>query len=97
MTSLKNLAAGLGALLVSAALQIQASETASTTLDVRGMDCASCPLTVKAVLKKVPGVSEVSVDYKRHSAEVRFDPDQTRPEQLAKAVSDIGYPTTVKK
>ena len=97
MTPLKIFAAGLGVLLVSTALQIQAGENASTTLDVRGMNCASCPLTVKAVLKKVPGVSDVSVDYPRHSAEVRFDPDKTRPEQLAKAVTDIGFPTTVKK
>ena len=61
------------------------------------MTCASCPLTVKLALKKVSGVNNVSVDYKAHSAEIKFDPDKTGPDQLAKVVTDIGYPTTVKK
>lgn len=74
-----------------------AGDIRSATLEVSGMTCASCPLTVKQVLKKQPGVSEASVDYKSHSAHVKFDPDKIQPEQLAKAVTDIGFPTTVKK
>jgi periplasmic mercuric ion binding protein len=69
----------------------------SVTLDVKGMTCASCPLTVKQVLKKVPGVTEVSVDLKSESALVKFDSEKTKPEQLAKAVSDVGFPTTLKR
>ena len=69
----------------------------SVTLNVKDMTCASCPLTVKQALKKVSGVTEVHVDYKTQSAQVNFDPDKTQPDQLAKMVSDIGYPTTVKK
>ena len=97
MTRLKSFVAPIGALLLTAAIQLHAGDIATVALDVRGMDCASCPLTVKQVLKKLPGVSEVSVDYPSHSAQVKFDPDKTRPSQLAKAVTDIGYPTTVKK
>jgi mercuric ion binding protein len=69
----------------------------SATLVVKGMTCASCPLTVKQVLKKVPGVTEVSVDLKSASALVKFDSDKTLPDQLAKAVSDFGFPATLKK
>lgn len=74
-----------------------AAETQSATLAVEGMTCAGCPITVKRLLKKVPGVSEVTVDAKTRLAQVKFDPDKTRPDQLAKAVTEIGYPTTVKK
>ena len=74
-----------------------AAETVSATLEVKGMTCASCPLTVKQLLKKQPGVAEASVDYKLHIAQIKFDPDKTQPERLAKAVTDIGFPTTVKK
>ena len=74
-----------------------AGDLRSATLEVKGMTCASCPLTVKQILKKQPGVSEASVDYKSQIALVRFDPDTVQPEQLAKAVTDIGFPTTVKK
>ena len=95
MKKLDRLVAGASALLFSAV--VHTAGIATTTLDIQGMDCASCPLTVKALLKRVPGVSEVSVDYKTHSAEVKFDPGKTGAEQLAKAVSDIGFPTTLKK
>ena len=74
-----------------------AAETVSATLEVKGMTCASCPLTVKQLLKKQPGVTEASVDYKLQIARIAFDPDKTQPERLAKAVTDIGFPTTVKK
>jgi mercuric ion binding protein len=74
-----------------------AGEPQSTTLKVDGMTCAGCPITVKRLLKKTDGVTEVSVDAKTHLARVKFDPDKTKPEQLAKAVTEIGYPTTVKK
>ena len=74
-----------------------AGELRSTTLVVREMTCASCPLTVKQILKKQAGVSEATVDYKSQLAQVKFDPEKIRPEQLAKVVTDIGFPTTVKK
>lgn len=74
-----------------------AGELRSTTLVVREMTCASCPLTVKQILKKQAGVSEATVDYKSQLAQVKFDPEKIQPEQLAKAVTDSGFPTTVKK
>lgn len=74
-----------------------AGEIRTATLDVKGMTCASFPLTVKQVLKKQSGVSEASVDYKTQVAQVKFDPDKVLPEQLARAVTDLGLPTTVMK
>ena len=95
MTKLKLLLASVTlALLSHAAMAI---DSRSATLEIKGMTCASCPLTVKQVLKKQPGVNEASVDYTSQSAQVKFDPDKTQPEQLAKAISAIGFPTTVKK
>ena len=95
MTKLKLLLASVTlALLSHAAMAI---DSRSATLEIKGMTCASCPLTVKQLLKNQPGVSETSVDYKSQSAQVKFDPDKTQPEQLAKAISAIGFPTTVKK
>ena len=76
---------------------VMAGETRTATLDVSGMTCSACPLTVKAALKKQPGVSEVNIDLKSHIAEVKFDPAKIQPAQLATAVTDAGFPTTVKK
>lgn len=70
----------------------QADEARTTTLDVKGMHCATCPLTVKVVLKKQPGVSDVKMDAQKNTAEVRFDPAKVSKEQLAHAVTEAGYP-----
>lgn len=68
----------------------------TVTLEVQGMTCAACPITVKKALKNVRGVSDVKVDYKSGTAEVNFDPNKTSADELAKAVKTVGFPTTVK-
>ena len=78
-------------------LSAHASEPQKTTLDVKGMHCATCPLTVKVVLKKQPGVDDVKMDADKHTAEVKFDPAKTSPEQLARVVTEAGYPTAYRK
>lgn len=80
-----------------AALAANAGEPQKVILDVKGMDCATCPLTVKVVLKKQTGVDDVKMDAANHTAEVKFDPAKVSPEQLAKVVSEAGYPATPRK
>ncbi|MBL8524985.1 MAG: cation transporter [Betaproteobacteria bacterium] len=86
-----------GFCLLIAAGAAHAADIVTARLDIKGMDCASCPLTVKLALKRVSGVTDVEVDFKSQSARVRFDPAQTQADKLAKVVTDIGYPTTVGK
>lgn len=95
MTMVKLLLGGTVLVLLSG--NTTSSEIQSVTLKIEDMTCASCPLTVKQALKKVSGVTEVHVDFKTKFAQVKFDPDKTQPEQLARVVTQIGYPTAVKK
>lgn len=74
-----------------------AGEPGTVTLDVKGMTCTACPITVKRVLKRVPGVADAAVDFKAGTAEVRFDPDKVQPDALAKAVTGAGFPATVRR
>lgn len=92
---MRKILAGLCFFLISSV--VDAADSATVQLDIKGMDCTSCPLTVKVALKKVSGVAEVEVDYKSRSAKVRYDPSKTQADMLAKTVTDIGYPTTVRK
>lgn len=62
------------------------------TLDVPSMNCSLCPIAVAGVLRKQPGVEEVSADLTSKSALILYDPDQTTPERLAQAVTEAGYP-----
>src|SRR5215208_2898484 len=58
---------------------------------VTGMTCASCVNRVTKALKKVPGVSEASVNLATEQAAVRYDPAQVAPGQLQSAVENAGY------
>jgi mercuric ion binding protein len=53
--------------IAGAAIPAIARAAESATLDIRGMDCATCPLTVKVVLKRQPGVDDVKVDAEKHT------------------------------
>lgn len=83
--------------ILSLPLAASAAADAKAVLDVKGMHCATCPLTVKTLLKKQPGVEAVRVDARENTATVEFDSRRVTPEQLAKAVSDAGYPAQPRK
>lgn len=74
-----------------------AGNAARVTLDVPSMNCSLCPITVARVLRKQPGVREASASLENKSAVVIFDPARTSPEQLARVVSEAGYPATPRK
>ncbi len=83
----------LSALLASATV-FAAQKT--VTLDVSGMNCAACPITVKKSLTKVAGVSRADVNYEKRQATVTFDDAQTTLEKLTGATTNAGYPSTAK-
>jgi mercuric ion binding protein len=71
MKSMKTLLAG-----VVAALILTAPAWASpqiVTLNVPGMTCPACPITIKKALEKVQGVSKVDVRYEKKQVLVTFD------------------------
>jgi len=84
-------------LAAACALPLAAIAKQSTVmLNVPTMDCATCPITIKAALKKVPGVSKVQVSYAKREAVVVFDDAQASVADLKKATEDVGYPAMLK-
>jgi mercuric ion binding protein len=65
----------------------------TVTLEVPGMNCELCPITVKKALSKVHGVSNVSASYERKEAVVTFDDAKASVEALTKATANAGYPS----
>ncbi len=63
------------------------------TLTVPTMDCATCPVTIKVALMKVPGVSKAVVSYKHRTALVTFDDAKTDIAALTRATDGVGYPS----
>jgi periplasmic mercuric ion binding protein len=65
----------------------------TVTLNVPGMTCPVCPITVKKALNKVNGVSKVEVSYEKKEARVTFDDAKTDTKALVKATTDAGFPS----
>ncbi len=61
------------------------------TLPITGMTCANCSATIERNLKKMPGVTEVNVNYATEKASVAFDPARVNEGQMRALVGDLGY------
>ncbi len=62
---------------------------------VSNMTCATCPLTVRAAMRRLDGVISVAVDLETEIATVVFDPVIVRAEDIASASTNVGFPATV--
>ena len=60
-------------------------------IGVGGMTCASCVSRVERALRKVPGVTEASVNLATESARVAFDGSLANEARLRRAIRDAGY------
>ena len=85
------------ALVCAAGLSSMAMAAIQTvTLDVPGMTCSSCPITVKKALYKVDGVQQVKTSLEKREAMVTFYDQKTSVEKLSLASANAGYPATLK-
>lgn len=85
------------ALVLAAGLSSMAMAAVQTvTLDVPGMTCSSCPITVKKSLTKVDGVQQVKTSFEKKEAVVTFDDTKTSVEKLSLATANAGYPAKPK-
>ena len=69
----------------------------NVVLNVPGMTCPLCPITVRKALERVPGVEKIFVDYPARDVRVEYDASRTNVAALLKATADAGYPATPEK
>lgn len=65
--------------------------TARTTIPIRGMDCASCAVTIERDLKKLKGVKSASVNYALARAVVEYDEKKIDQLSILDAIRKTGY------
>jgi len=65
--------------------------TVKKNFPVVGMGCAACVARVEGILRKQPGVADVSVSLASNMAQVEYDPAVVSATQLKQAVVDGGY------
>ena len=62
------------------------------TIPITGMSCANCAMTIERVLqKKVPGVTQASVNFAAENALVEYRPSETDIEKIIAAIEKAGY------
>ncbi|MCC7542181.1 MAG: heavy-metal-associated domain-containing protein [Deltaproteobacteria bacterium] len=71
--------------------------TARVRLHVGGMHCATCPITVRLVLQRLPGVHEATVSATTKRALVVYDPRRITPARMVRAIADAGYRARIER
>ncbi len=56
-----------------------------------GMSCASCARHIEQTIRKLPGVSEATVNFATANAHVEYWPGSITPQQIREAVQENGY------
>lgn len=69
--------------------------TVTTTFPIVGMHCASCAKNIERVVKKLPGVTAVQVNFATERGQVTHDPVQCPPEHIKDQVQKIGYTAVI--
>jgi copper chaperone len=63
----------------------------TTVISISGMTCGGCANAVTKVLLALPGVVEVDVSHIEAKAEVSYEPDRVKPDQMKVAIEAAGY------
>ncbi len=80
--------------LLALSAPLAAAQPRTVVLDIPGMTCKFCPITIRKALQKVPGVISAKAEFKTKTATVTFDPAKTNVEALIKATTNAGYPSS---
>lgn len=83
------------ALMLTGASTAGLAATRTVTLDVPGMTCPVCPITIRKSLEKVNGVGAVTSDVSKKTVTIAYDDAKTQPTALIRATANAGYPSTV--
>lgn len=65
-------------------------------LEVEGMTCETCPVTVREALGRIEGVYEAKATLNPPRAVVRFDPERVSVKDLTDATTKAGFPSSQK-
>ena len=69
----------------------RSTTTKSITLSIIGMSCASCVAKIEKGLAAINGVANAKVNLATERATITYNPSDTAPVDLIKAIKDLGY------
>ena len=60
-------------------------------LSIEGMDCAACAVKIENAMKRLPGVSDISVSYTLQRLSLSLDTDRTSENAIEAKIRSLGY------
>lgn len=69
----------------------EASALKRAVMEVRGMSCAGCAVTVAQALRQLPGVKSAEVSHEDGRAIIAYDPTRVSLQQLKEAIERTGF------
>ncbi|WP_058305692.1 copper chaperone CopZ [Gracilibacillus massiliensis] len=61
------------------------------TINVQGMTCGHCKMSVEGALKELDGVSSAQVNLEAGSVDVTFEESKVNVDAMKEAIEDQGY------
>lgn len=67
------------------------AEPGRLKMRVEGMDCGACATKIENALKRVPGISDLSVNYSTESLSLKYDDNRASREIIESKIRALGY------
>lgn len=61
------------------------------TLSISGMTCTNCAQTIEKVIRKIPGIYTITVNFSLKQARIDYDSEQITISSLIKTIQQAGY------
>ena len=75
---------------------LAAAPATVVVLDAENITCPACGINIRKAMQKVSGVTDTKVDTRAETVTVTFDSSQTDTTAIARAVTEAGFPATVR-
>ncbi len=70
---------------------VEKTDNSNITIPIGGMTCAACAQRVEKAIKKLEGVTSVSVNFATEKATVAYDPHRVRLSVIKESIEKAGY------
>lgn len=71
--------------------QTEKKQKITTSLDIKGMTCQSCSITLTKKLKNLHGIKNVYVDLERNKADITYLPKKVSISKMIQTIENEGY------
>lgn len=71
-------------------------EFSTCVISIVGMTCMSCVNSITETVSKKDGIEKIFVSLEKNEGTVKYDPNLLTPQDIAEAIEDMGFDTSVK-